>query len=110
LLSQFTLDLPWYTLHTKSRASKKLFVRQHVQSFLLVSSPDLVSSKLVPSNFSNMLPNIHVNIYDSLMFFNHILSHCNIFTCAGEPASTVGWRDPGFIHTAFLKNLSPDKE
>ncbi|KAM0834857.1 hypothetical protein ACQ4PT_063320 [Festuca glaucescens] len=28
----------------------------------------------------------------------------------GEPASTVGWRDPGFIHTAFLKNLSADKE
>jgi hypothetical protein len=30
--------------------------------------------------------------------------------CAGEPASTVGWRDPGFIHTSFLKNLSADKE
>lgn len=28
----------------------------------------------------------------------------------GEPASTVGWRDPGFIHTAFLKNLWPGKE
>ncbi|KAM0852660.1 hypothetical protein ACQ4PT_051614 [Festuca glaucescens] len=28
----------------------------------------------------------------------------------GEPASTVGRRDPGFIHTAFLKNLRPDKE
>ncbi|KAM0836044.1 hypothetical protein ACQ4PT_062558 [Festuca glaucescens] len=27
----------------------------------------------------------------------------------GEPANTVGWRDPGFIHTAFLKNLRPDK-
>ncbi|CAM0952239.1 unnamed protein product [Alopecurus aequalis] len=27
----------------------------------------------------------------------------------GEPASTVGWRDPGFIHTAFLKNLWADK-
>ncbi|XBI82469.1 hypothetical protein VPH35_091151 [Triticum aestivum] len=28
----------------------------------------------------------------------------------GEPARSVGWRDPGFIHTAFLKNLSPEKE
>uniref|UniRef100_A0ACD5YEI1 Uncharacterized protein n=1 Tax=Avena sativa TaxID=4498 RepID=A0ACD5YEI1_AVESA len=28
----------------------------------------------------------------------------------GEPASTVGWRDPGFVHTAFLKNLWPAKE
>ncbi|XP_012833455.1 PREDICTED: probable inactive purple acid phosphatase 27 [Erythranthe guttata] len=23
----------------------------------------------------------------------------------GSPARTVGWRDPGFIHTSFLKNL-----
>uniref|UniRef100_A0ACD5Y7S0 Uncharacterized protein n=1 Tax=Avena sativa TaxID=4498 RepID=A0ACD5Y7S0_AVESA len=28
----------------------------------------------------------------------------------GEPARTVGWRDPGFIHSAFLKNLLPEKE
>ncbi|XP_048527800.1 uncharacterized protein LOC125507190 [Triticum urartu] len=28
----------------------------------------------------------------------------------GEPARSVGWRDPGFIHTAFLKNLSPEKQ
>lgn len=26
----------------------------------------------------------------------------------GSPASTVGWRDPGFIHTSFLKNLWPN--
>ncbi|MED6150973.1 putative inactive purple acid phosphatase 27, partial [Stylosanthes scabra] len=26
----------------------------------------------------------------------------------GEPARTVGWRDPGFIHTSFLKNLWPN--
>ncbi|KAL9226146.1 hypothetical protein vseg_001992 [Gypsophila vaccaria] len=26
----------------------------------------------------------------------------------GAPASTVGWRDPGFIHTAFLKELWPN--
>ncbi|KAI4336316.1 hypothetical protein L6164_014855 [Bauhinia variegata] len=26
----------------------------------------------------------------------------------GPPARTVGWRDPGFIHTSFLKNLWPD--
>lgn len=24
------------------------------------------------------------------------------------PARTVGWRDPGFIHTSFLKELSPN--
>ncbi|KAL6863822.1 hypothetical protein ACP4OV_016725 [Aristida adscensionis] len=28
----------------------------------------------------------------------------------GEPARSVGWRDPGFIHTAFLKDLWPNKE
>lgn len=26
----------------------------------------------------------------------------------GAPARTVGWRDPGFIHTSFLKNLWPN--
>ncbi|EOY01692.1 Purple acid phosphatases superfamily protein isoform 2 [Theobroma cacao] len=26
----------------------------------------------------------------------------------GEPAMTVGWRDPGFIHTSFLKELWPN--
>ncbi|KAL2347040.1 hypothetical protein Fmac_001040 [Flemingia macrophylla] len=26
----------------------------------------------------------------------------------GEPARTVGWRDPGFIHTSFLKELWPN--
>lgn len=27
---------------------------------------------------------------------------------AGAPARTVGWRDPGFIHTGFLKELWPN--
>ncbi|EEF51791.1 hydrolase, putative [Ricinus communis] len=26
----------------------------------------------------------------------------------GSPARTVGWRDPGYIHTSFLKNLWPN--
>ncbi|RHN49755.1 putative phosphodiesterase I [Medicago truncatula] len=26
----------------------------------------------------------------------------------GQPARTVGWRDPGFIHTSFLKELWPN--
>nr|XP_043616360.1 probable inactive purple acid phosphatase 27 [Erigeron canadensis] len=26
----------------------------------------------------------------------------------GPPASTVGWRDPGFIHTSFLRELWPN--
>lgn len=26
----------------------------------------------------------------------------------GAPASTVGWRDPGYIHTSFLKELWPN--
>ncbi|GLU12719.1 hypothetical protein SLE2022_293780 [Rubroshorea leprosula] len=26
----------------------------------------------------------------------------------GTPARTVGWRDPGYIHTSFLKNLWPN--
>lgn len=28
----------------------------------------------------------------------------------GSPARTVGWRDPGFIHTSFLKDLWPNTE
>ncbi|CAO2192238.1 unnamed protein product [Urochloa humidicola] len=28
----------------------------------------------------------------------------------GEPARTVGWRDPGFIHTGFMRDLWPNKE
>ncbi|KAF8766178.1 hypothetical protein HU200_007681 [Digitaria exilis] len=28
----------------------------------------------------------------------------------GEPARTIGWRDPGFIHTAFMRDLWPNKE
>ncbi|KAK3147991.1 hypothetical protein QOZ80_3BG0289250 [Eleusine coracana subsp. coracana] len=28
-------------------------------------------------------------------------------TMCGPPARTVGWRDPGFIHTSFFKNLWP---
>lgn len=28
----------------------------------------------------------------------------------GAPARTVGWRDPGFIHTSFLKDLWPNTE
>lgn len=31
-----------------------------------------------------------------------------VFIYAGAPASTVGWRDPGFIHTSFLKELWPN--
>ncbi|CAL0325291.1 unnamed protein product [Lupinus luteus] len=30
------------------------------------------------------------------------------YSVCGSPASTVGWRDPGFIHTSFLKNLWPN--
>ena len=33
-------------------------------------------------------------------------AYAYIFT--GAPASTVGWRDPGFIHTGFLKELWPN--
>uniref|UniRef100_A0A0D9XA43 Purple acid phosphatase n=1 Tax=Leersia perrieri TaxID=77586 RepID=A0A0D9XA43_9ORYZ len=29
---------------------------------------------------------------------------------ATAPARTVGWREPGFIHTAFLRDLWPNKE
>ncbi|CAM8981825.1 unnamed protein product [Rhodiola kirilowii] len=28
----------------------------------------------------------------------------------GAPARTVGWRDPGFIHTSFLKELWPNSD
>ncbi|KAF8013912.1 hypothetical protein BT93_I1694 [Corymbia citriodora subsp. variegata] len=31
-----------------------------------------------------------------------------LFRILGAPARTVGWRDPGFIHTSFLKELWPN--
>ncbi|KAG5039668.1 hypothetical protein JHK82_011817 [Glycine max] len=37
--------------------------------------------------------------------------HCKLlhsFAAGSSPARTVGWRDPGFIHTSFLKNLWPN--
>ncbi|KAL8143944.1 hypothetical protein V2J09_016976 [Rumex salicifolius] len=30
-------------------------------------------------------------------------------TVCGAPARTVGWRDPGYIHTSFLKDLWPNR-
>lgn len=37
--------------------------------------------------------------------------HTNlVILCAGPPARTVGWRDPGFIHTSFLKDLWPNSK
>ncbi|KAM3706961.1 hypothetical protein ACJW31_03G189900 [Castanea mollissima] len=30
-------------------------------------------------------------------------------TMCAAPARTVGWRDPGYIHTSFLKELRPNK-
>lgn len=38
-----------------------------------------------------------------MIHLNHVYT---IYT--GAPARTVGWRDPGFIHTAFLKELWPN--
>lgn len=32
----------------------------------------------------------------------------NVLSPTGAPARTVGWRDPGFIHTSFLKDLWPN--
>ncbi|KAI4328297.1 hypothetical protein L6164_020660 [Bauhinia variegata] len=31
-------------------------------------------------------------------------------TMCGAPARTVGWRDPGYIHTSFLKELWPNRQ
>jgi hypothetical protein len=31
-------------------------------------------------------------------------------TISGNPARGQGYRDPGFIHTAFLKDLWPNRE
>lgn len=28
--------------------------------------------------------------------------------CEASPARTVGWRDPGFIHTSYMKELWPN--
>ena len=46
------------------------------------------------------------NLFLSSFPFVHILSYWCLW--AGAPARTVGWRDPGFIHTSFLKELWPN--
>ena len=58
--------------------------------------------------------NIKLNVYMTLKsrslsiegaIFTFYLCHVNK---TGAPARTVGWRDPGFIHTGFLKELWPN--
>lgn len=50
--------------------------------------------KIIHKSF--LIGNLHVVVF--------------LMLCSGEPARTVGWRDPGFIHTSFLKDLWPNKE
>lgn len=35
-----------------------------------------------------------------------------LYSCiyVGAPARTVGWRDPGYTHTSFLKELWPNRQ
>lgn len=55
---------------------------------------------------------INPDFFLSWKFYKCSMYACciRIFPCylAGSPARTVGWRDPGFIHTGFLKNLWPN--
>ena len=50
--------------------------------------------------------NLDVNLY----FTTRSLSFFFLYFFSGAPANTVGWRDPGFTHTSFLKNLWPNSE
>ena len=50
------------------------------------------------------------NITQNLFLGSFPLVHNSSYCCiwADAPARTVGWRDPGFIHTSFLKELWPN--
>ena len=50
------------------------------------------------------------NITQNLFLSSFPLVHNSTYWCiwAGAPARTLGWRDPGFIHTSFLKQLWPN--
>lgn len=41
-------------------------------------------------------------------FFSSRTGQFDLFHFTGPPARTIGWRDPGFIHTSFLKDLWPN--
>lgn len=47
------------------------------------------------------------NLFLSYLLLVDNSPHQHMYT--GAPARTVGWRDPGFIHTSFLKELWPNR-
>lgn len=56
-----------------------------------------------------MADKLNVFVHDITVDGDDGMAHDEILFCyAGSPARTVGWRDPGFIHTSFLKNLWPN--
>lgn len=50
--------------------------------------------------FDNVFELLVAKPYSCLIYFTQQFT--------GSPARTVGWRDPGFIHTSFLKDLWPN--
>lgn len=57
-----------------------------------------------------MLWNMSMNLINTIspMALCRIAWDLNVLSPTGAPARTVGWRDPGFIHTSFLKDLWPN--
>lgn len=57
------------------------------------------------------LPYVQMDLF-AIEIESGILHWCFIalifWYSTGPPAHTVGWRDPGFIHTSFLKDLWPN--
>ena len=49
-----------------------------------------------------------IKVKDRVGEINLLHNVMNAFV--GTPARSVGWRDPGFIHTSFLKDLWPNVE
>uniref|UniRef100_A0A0E0FDF3 Multifunctional fusion protein n=1 Tax=Oryza meridionalis TaxID=40149 RepID=A0A0E0FDF3_9ORYZ len=84
-----------------------------------LSAPKLiaVSNKV---SFQNPKAPVYPRIKEAIPFVewghkggNQMLSPAGTLTFSrnsmcGSPARTVGWRDPGYIHTSFLKELWPD--
>lgn len=68
--------------------------------------------KLLKHKHSRLCTSIFVQAYKSIPYIDSkFLLMIPFFLLnynAGEPARTVGWRDPGFIHTSFLKELWPN--
>jgi hypothetical protein len=81
---------------------------------LTFSKADMCGTYSSPSFNNIYLARVDIHFLIFLHFLSFVLSFgfggffFLLYWRTGPPASTIGFRDPGFTHTGFLKNLGPD--